>query len=111
MGIENVRADLLVEKNGLTDADLLRYLICIAEIAAEYLNLTESSAQKAERSKLAYASEETVSWWLDIYHFGGLNYSRFIEKVCCWMEEMPINRSEEHTSELQSLAYLVCRLL
>src|SRR2546425_5297888 len=23
----------------------------------------------------------------------------------------PINRSEEHTSELQSLAYLVCRLL
>src|SRR6266404_5280745 len=23
----------------------------------------------------------------------------------------PVNRSEEHTSELQSLAYLVCRLL
>src|SRR2546423_11715322 len=26
-------------------------------------------------------------------------------------EEVPVERSEEHTSELQSLAYLVCRLL
>jgi len=95
IGIENVRADFLAERNGLTDADLLRYLICIAEIAAEYLNLTESSAQKAERSKLAYVSQETVSWWLDVYHFGGLNYTRFIEKVCCWMEEMPINPDDE----------------
>lgn len=95
MGIENVHADFLAEKNGLTDGDLLRYLICIAEIAAEYLSLTESSAQKAERSKLAYASEETVSWWLNVYHLGGLNYSRFIEKVCCWMEEMPLTLDDE----------------
>ena len=95
LGIENIHSDILAERNGMTEADLLRYLICIAEIAAEYLNLTESSAQKAERSKLAYASEETVSWWLDIYHFGGLNYSRFIDKVCCWMEEMPINPDDE----------------
>src|SRR2546425_11974706 len=28
-----------------------------------------------------------------------------------WMSSSQINRSEEHTSELQSLAYLVCRLL
>src|SRR2546425_4712719 len=26
-------------------------------------------------------------------------------------EQQPVERSEEHTSELQSLAYLVCRLL
>src|SRR5205823_8748383 len=26
-------------------------------------------------------------------------------------KEVPVERSEEHTSELQSLAYLVCRLL
>src|SRR2546425_7397967 len=31
------------------------------------------------------------------------------EAVCRYDDE--INRSEEHTSELQSLAYLVCRLL
>src|SRR2546423_11678889 len=29
----------------------------------------------------------------------------------CKSPEMPAMRSEEHTSELQSLAYLVCRLL
>src|SRR2546425_7667824 len=30
------------------------------------------------------------------------------DKKCCWWNAA---RSEEHTSELQSLAYLVCRLL
>src|SRR2546425_5198207 len=33
---------------------------------------------------------------------------------CCWpaaRAAIPAPRSEEHTSELQSLAYLVCRLL
>ena len=99
LSIENTHADqkmhCLTERNGLADADLLRYLICIAEIAAEYLNLNESSAQKAERSKVAYASEKTVSWWLDIYHFGGMNYTGFIEKVCCWMEEAPVNSDDE----------------
>src|SRR3989441_9215807 len=29
----------------------------------------------------------------------------------CWASSSPAARSEEHTSELQSLAYLVCRLL
>src|SRR2546425_4185681 len=29
----------------------------------------------------------------------------------CWRGSRPTPRSEEHTSELQSLAYLVCRLL
>ncbi|MHB8597823.1 MAG: MerR family transcriptional regulator [Ktedonobacteraceae bacterium] len=98
LSIENTRADqkthCLTERKGLADADLLRYLICIAEIAAEYLNLTESSAQKAERSKVAYASEETVAWWLDIYRFGGLNYTKFVEEVCCWMEKVPVNADD-----------------
>src|SRR3989441_1959362 len=31
--------------------------------------------------------------------------------VDCVSTDHPMNRSEEHTSELQSLAYLVCRLL
>jgi DNA-binding transcriptional MerR regulator len=99
LSIENTHADQVVhcltERNGLNDADLLRYLICIAEIAAEYLNLTESSAQKAERSKIAYASEETVSWWLDIYRFGGQNYTKFIEKVCSWMDERSVNSDDK----------------
>src|SRR2546425_7450114 len=31
--------------------------------------------------------------------------------ACATVSKMPTRRSEEHTSELQSLAYLVCRLL
>src|SRR2546425_9484839 len=31
--------------------------------------------------------------------------------VACHLPQVVIGRSEEHTSELQSLAYLVCRLL
>src|SRR2546425_2557121 len=31
--------------------------------------------------------------------------------VCPILDKRPCQRSEEHTSELQSLAYLVCRLL
>src|SRR5439155_12766291 len=31
--------------------------------------------------------------------------------ICCAMAAKPIERSEEHTSELQSRGHLVCRLL
>src|SRR5205823_13771039 len=37
----------------------------------------------------------------------------YVVYVCCWIALALglLARSEEHTSELQSLAYLVCRLL
>src|ERR1041384_1322211 len=34
-------------------------------------------------------------------------YLELVERI--YREEVPLQRSEEHTSELQSLAYLVCR--
>src|SRR2546425_7314492 len=37
--------------------------------------------------------------------------SCILESSCCLTVSKAGNRSEEHTSELQSLAYLVCRLL
>src|SRR2546425_5595047 len=37
--------------------------------------------------------------------------SRVITVISSEVEGEPMKRSEEHTSELQSLAYLVCRLL
>ena len=77
----------LTERHGYVDADLLRYLICISEIAAEYLSLMESSAQKAERSRVAYVTEEAVNWWLNIYRFGGSDYTRIAEKVYDWLEQ------------------------
>src|SRR5256714_9902785 len=36
---------------------------------------------------------------------------RQVERLRQRLEELGASRSEEHTSELQSLAYLVCRLL
>jgi DNA-binding transcriptional MerR regulator len=96
LGIENIdqTKHCLRDREGFTGAELLRYLICIAEIAAEYLNLMETSAQKAERSKLAYASEETVGWWLDIYHYGGSDYSRIAEKIYDWIEQAQVSAEE-----------------
>src|SRR5687767_15471670 len=42
---------------------------------------------------------------------GGLFAAAADGKVALWNLETGKSRSEEHTSELQSLAYLVCRLL
>ena len=85
----------LVERHGYIDADLLRYLICISEIAAEYLSLMESSTQKAERSKVAYATEEAVNWWLNIYRFGGSDYTRIVERVYDWLEQMHLRTQDD----------------
>src|SRR6266545_843606 len=46
--------------------------------------------------------DTTGSWLTDQV------WSRSMASLTCWWEA---TRSEEHTSELQSLAYLVCRLL
>src|SRR3989441_8863626 len=45
-----------------------------------------------------------------IVHLGSLLQRRFARPAAGWAGEFQW-RSEEHTSELQSLAYLVCRLL
>src|ERR1041384_8715910 len=37
--------------------------------------------------------------------------SSLVSPTARWCTSKPPSRSEEHTSELQSLAYLVCRLL
>src|SRR5947209_15965996 len=36
---------------------------------------------------------------------------RFVWEICSALPGVPVIRSEEHTSELQSRQYLVCRLL
>src|SRR3712207_7998210 len=34
-----------------------------------------------------------------------------LDRISAWLSNRPLARSEEHTSELQSRQYLVCRLL
>src|SRR2546425_9469838 len=55
---------------------------------------------------------------LPIYPMGGLTFPSFRVALCALLLLVSLRhavvaepRSEEHTSELQSLAYLVCRLL
>src|SRR5262245_14154781 len=58
-------------------------------------------------------------WRLNERHYGGLtgfNKQEMIdqvgaEQVKIWRRSFDVPRSEEHTSELQSLRHLVCRLL
>src|SRR2546425_9006740 len=56
-----------------------------------YTTLFRSSRKTVEKGH-----EPLLFWVIDMHHALG---------------NFPDNRSEEHTSELQSLAYLVCRLL
>src|SRR2546425_9489840 len=46
--------------------------------------------------------KRSESWWAHL----ALQFAAF-----AWLVTFAFPRSEEHTSELQSLAYLVCRLL
>src|SRR5229473_8275576 len=59
--------------------------------------------QRPRRVELAWRSEESNRFGTD--EFMAWCQAAGTEPVLC------LNRSEEHTSELQSLAYLVCRLL
>src|SRR2546425_4888923 len=55
-----------------------------------------------------------VEWDLsgDFNHNATVNVQYRIQGASAWKSALPlVRRSEEHTSELQSLAYLVCRLL
>src|SRR6266568_2760831 len=88
LAVENISptrgADCLRTRGGINGPTLLRYLICMAEIAAGYLNHRASSLERIERSRLAYTRHETIDWHWNIYQQGGLNYSRTIEEILDW---------------------------
>src|SRR5205823_14364383 len=68
--------------------------------------LTEISSQIIEQTKRV---SRIVQSLMSFAHAGGHQHAD--EPVCLAEVAQDAIRSEEHTSELQSLAYLVCRLL
>ena len=74
----------LQTRNGIDGQALLRFLNCIAEIAADYLNRQASSLERIERSRLVHTRHDTISWHWSIYQQGGLNYSSSVEKILDW---------------------------
>ncbi len=92
LGVENTCTDhtehCLKMREGFDGPGLLRYLVCMAEIAADYLNHQTSSIERFERSQLAYTRHETTEWHWNIYQQGGLNYTRIVEKILDWTEQI-----------------------
>ncbi|MGH2498117.1 MAG: MerR family transcriptional regulator [Ktedonobacteraceae bacterium] len=88
VGIENPEtskdAHCLATRNGIDGPALLRFLICMAEVVADYLDLSASSAERVERTQIAYSSEETSKWHMSLYDQGGPDYSEVIEKILDW---------------------------
>src|SRR2546423_11996993 len=62
--------------------------------------LAEASLHRQTSMIDARSASTALPSWAVVTHKGGIRTTTF-----------QIGRSEEHTSELQSLAYLVCRLL
>src|SRR5687767_15953840 len=61
---------------------------------------------------LPICSPRAIGFLGKIYDEGSpLRVALAYEQATGWHKQNPTIRSEEHTSELQSLAYLVCRLL
>src|SRR2546423_8000699 len=56
-----------------------------------------------------FTGEAAAELWLDWARLPQFNVEQRLSRLAGWVLEA--ERSEEHTSELQSLAYLVCRLL
>jgi DNA-binding transcriptional MerR regulator len=80
----------LAPRQGIDGPGLLRFLNCIAEIAAHYLVHSTSSFERAEKSRLAYTRYETTMWHWNIYQQGGLNYTTIIERILDWTSQIAI---------------------
>jgi len=98
LGVENTCTDdaghCLATRDDIDGLDLLRYLICIAEIAADYLNLLNSSIDRGERSRLTYTRDETLNWHWNIYQQSVWNYTDVIKEIIAWMKQTSVGAED-----------------
>src|SRR3989441_9217193 len=85
--------------------------MAVHEVRASGLEYLALATELLQRARLADAEAglweaADLQWW-----WRTPRRSDSIDQLFWIDDEGPVTRSEEHTSELQSLAYLVCRLL
>src|SRR2546425_2460612 len=94
-------------EDGIRDKLVTGVQTCALPICVAATDRTDGGAETAERRRaLQLALLELTPDQREVFvlkHVEGLSYGEIAERLS--------TRSEEHTSELQSLAYLVCRLL
>src|SRR2546425_1856590 len=99
----NRQKQKVVRTKAITDVDLLAVDDEVLDILATWDQVaaagTESDSSQMARAMITGA-----------FSLGNLRGGAFSQLPAAHIEEL-LKRSEEHTSELQSLAYLVCRLL
>src|SRR3712207_2361178 len=80
--------------------------------AAERPNIFVIVADDLGFSDLGCYGGEIATPNLDALARNGLRFTQFYNSARCWPTRAAVlTRSEEHTSELQSRQYIVCRLL
>src|SRR5205823_8162721 len=99
--------DLAVEQYNQTLSDALR------EVLDQLTSLRSVEVQRGEVDSALAAAEEAYSLAVTRYQAGIGSLLQVLAAEMQVLEQRTLRaeRSEEHTSELQSLAYLVCRLL
>lgn len=77
----------LKERQGTSSQEWLQYLRCIAEIASDYLTRLAANQESTRRSRQIFVKHSALTWHLNIYRWGGLNYTRGVEHILYWLEE------------------------
>src|SRR5437764_10247827 len=87
-------------------------VLALAASAPRVLSAQDSNAVKQDRKEVRHDRRELRGDRKDIRHASRPAARPGDPAGCPWCRgECPCGRSEEHTSELQSPMYLVCRLL
>ena len=114
--LENLKNTQIKSLQGQQE-DLLRQIEEIKQILPQLLGTIDQNKQEIlisigrTNSKLADLEAEVKNQVLDEIHQQNKILQLFRQEQANLKEGLAQDRSEEHTSELQSQAYLVCRLL
>src|SRR5205823_7466308 len=106
-------AQIALLRRGPQDLPASTLLLALTVSAYLAVNLVVSSVLPPVKSWPAQVLVDTLftlAWYVALLKLVGRS-ERILQTATYQASVNSVSRSEEHTSELQSLAYLVCRLL